>query len=180
MKIRVRELKAMNKNTGFTLIEVLIAMLVLGVGLLGLAGLQATSLSSSQSAYNRSQATELAYDLADRMRANMAEVTASPSTYTTINPTAAAPQADCLAVSTTCTTAKMAQNDLYQWNCAVAGVCQNNTPPIAAALPGGVGTIMVTPTVVGGVNVYTITIRWTDKNNNGVPELTTFQTSFRL
>ena len=61
----------MNKNTGFTLIEVLIAMLVLAVGLLGLAALQASSLRNAQSAYNRSLATELAYDLADRMRANI-------------------------------------------------------------------------------------------------------------
>ncbi len=63
----------MKTNTGFTLIEVLIAMLVLAVGLLGLAGLQATSLRNNQSAYNRSQATQLAYDLADRMRANFTE-----------------------------------------------------------------------------------------------------------
>ena len=63
-------LNLMNKNTGFTLIEVLIAMLVLAVGLLGLAGLQATSLKNNQSAYNRSQATQLAYDIADRMRSN--------------------------------------------------------------------------------------------------------------
>ena len=69
----------MNKNAGFTLIEVLIAMLVLAVSLLGLAGLQATSLRNNQSAYNRSQATQLAYDLADRMRANAAGI----STYTT-------------------------------------------------------------------------------------------------
>jgi type IV pilus assembly protein PilV len=57
-----------DKNTGFTLIEVLIAMLVLAGGLLGLAGLQAASLSNGQSAYNRSQATQLAYQLADNMR----------------------------------------------------------------------------------------------------------------
>ena len=60
----------MKKNTGFTLIEVLIAMIVLAVGLLGLAGLQATSLRNNQSAYNRIKATQLAYDIADRMRAN--------------------------------------------------------------------------------------------------------------
>ena len=63
----------MNKNTGFTLIEVLIAMIVLAVGLLGLAGLQATSLRNNQSAYNRIKATQLAYDIADRMRANYTE-----------------------------------------------------------------------------------------------------------
>ena len=72
----------MNKNAGFTLIEVLIAMLVLAVGLLGLAGLQATSLRNNQSAYNRSQATQLAYDIADRMRANSAGI----ASYTAIMP----------------------------------------------------------------------------------------------
>ena len=68
--------RTVDKNTGFTLIEVLIAMLVLAGGLLGLAGLQATSLSNGQSAYNRSQATQLAYQLADNMRANIPGVAA--------------------------------------------------------------------------------------------------------
>jgi type IV pilus assembly protein PilV len=55
---------------GFTLIEVLIAVLVLAVGLLGLAGLQLAGMKSNHSAYLRSQATIAAYDLLDRMRAD--------------------------------------------------------------------------------------------------------------
>lgn len=55
---------------GATLIEVLVAVVILSIGLLGLAGLQATSVQSNYSAYYRSQATLLAYDLGDRMRAN--------------------------------------------------------------------------------------------------------------
>ena len=55
---------------GTTLIEVLIALIVLSIGLLGLALLQVTSVQSNHSAYYRSQATVLAHDLADRMRAN--------------------------------------------------------------------------------------------------------------
>ncbi|MCK0506285.1 type IV pilus modification protein PilV [Aromatoleum anaerobium] len=55
---------------GATLIEVLVAVVVLSIGLLGLAGLQMTSLQSNHSAYMRSQASLLAYDLSDRMRAN--------------------------------------------------------------------------------------------------------------
>ena len=58
---------------GATLIEVLVAMLILSVGLLGLAGLQMTALQSNHSAYYRSQATLLAYDIIDRMRANRAD-----------------------------------------------------------------------------------------------------------
>lgn len=64
---------APQRQHGATLIEVLIAVVVLSIGLLGLAGLQATSVKSNHSAYQRSQATLLAYDLADRMRANRTE-----------------------------------------------------------------------------------------------------------
>lgn len=55
---------------GFTLLEVLVAIVVLSIGLLGLAGLMASSLKNSHSAYERTQATWLAYDALDRMRAN--------------------------------------------------------------------------------------------------------------
>ncbi|HFD80827.1 MAG TPA: type IV pilus modification protein PilV [Gammaproteobacteria bacterium] len=55
---------------GFTLIEVLVAVIVLSIGLLGLAGLQATGLKNNHSAYLRSQAVTYAYDITDRMRAN--------------------------------------------------------------------------------------------------------------
>ncbi|MCS6948044.1 MAG: type IV pilus modification protein PilV, partial [Steroidobacteraceae bacterium] len=58
------------KARGFTLIEALIAVLVLSIGLLGIAGLQLASLQTNSVAYQRSQATMLAYDLLDRMRAN--------------------------------------------------------------------------------------------------------------
>lgn len=57
-------------QSGMTLIEVLIAVLVLSVGLLGLAAMQTVSLRQNQSAAVRSQATLLAYEITDRMRAN--------------------------------------------------------------------------------------------------------------
>jgi len=58
----------MNQQQGLSLIEALVAVVVLALGLLGLAGLQATSIKSNDSALFRSQATLLAYDMADRMR----------------------------------------------------------------------------------------------------------------
>ena len=61
---------------GFTLLEVLIALLVLSIGLLGLAALQTTGLRSNQMATMRTLATQDAYDITDRMRANPKGVTA--------------------------------------------------------------------------------------------------------
>lgn len=59
-----------SKQTGFTLIEILVTILIFSIGLLGLAALQSTALKSNHSAYQRSQAIFLAYDMIDRMRAN--------------------------------------------------------------------------------------------------------------
>ncbi len=59
-----------NHQCGFTLLEVLIALLVLSIGLLGLAALQTTGLRSNQMANIRTLVTEAAYDITDRMRAN--------------------------------------------------------------------------------------------------------------
>lgn len=58
------------KAGGFTLIEVMIAVLVLGFGLLGFALLQTMSVRFVQSANHRTQATNLAYEMLDQMRVN--------------------------------------------------------------------------------------------------------------
>lgn len=61
---------ARRQQQGATLIEVLVTLLVFSVGLLGMAGLQSMSLKANHSAYYRSQATFLAYDIGERMRSN--------------------------------------------------------------------------------------------------------------
>ncbi len=62
-----------SNQKGITLIEVLVALLILAFGTLGMAGLQAVSMRNNNSAYFRSQATFLAYDMLDAMRANRDE-----------------------------------------------------------------------------------------------------------
>jgi type IV pilus assembly protein PilV len=57
-------------NSGVSLIEVLVTVVILGVGLLGLANMHLQGLKNNQSAYFRSQATILAYTVLDAMRAN--------------------------------------------------------------------------------------------------------------
>jgi type IV pilus assembly protein PilV len=70
MKFRTHGRLARHTQRGVTLIETLVALLVLSIGLLGVAGLQLTSLQHNRGAHMRSQASVLAYAIADRMRAN--------------------------------------------------------------------------------------------------------------
>ena len=66
----IKRLKVSKVSGGFTLLEVLITVVIFSVGLLGLAGLQATGIKLNHSSLLRTQATLLAYDIADCMRAN--------------------------------------------------------------------------------------------------------------
>ncbi|WP_290648920.1 type IV pilus modification protein PilV [Aquisalimonas sp.] len=68
--MNVRPTRSIKGQRGFSLLEVLIGLLVLSIGLLGIAGLQTIGMKSSHNAYLGSQAAALAYDMADRVRAN--------------------------------------------------------------------------------------------------------------
>jgi len=70
MMTRFSERSSVCRQRGLSLVEVLVAVLVLSVGLLGLAALQGISLQSSQAAYFRTQATNAAYEVAEFTRAN--------------------------------------------------------------------------------------------------------------
>ena len=61
------------KRNGFTLVEVMVTMIVLAIGILGLAGLQLAGMRSNYSAYQRTQAILAASDLIDRMRVSPAD-----------------------------------------------------------------------------------------------------------
>lgn len=122
------------------------AVLLLSMTALGYAALQLRGLSANSSSMWRSKATLLAYEMADRMRANRAGVTAG--SYNSL--TAVTVVNDCGA-TTSCTTARMAQLDHYLWNSAVAQelpgangvVCIDATPDdgtTAAPACDGVGT----------------------------------------
>jgi len=58
------------KQNGFSMVEVLVSLLVIGVGLLGLSGLQIASVKGTNNAHSRNVATNLAMELSERMRAN--------------------------------------------------------------------------------------------------------------
>ena len=128
-----------HSQSGFTLIEVLVSVLILSIGLVGVAALQGVSLKNTQSAFMRSQATALAYDVADRMRANV--ISARTGMY---DPTKAAAVSACKS-TTGCTPQDMAKHDLAEWKAAITNylpmgegyVCIDSTPNdgISAASP---------------------------------------------
>lgn len=133
------------RQTGFTLFEVLIALLILSIGLLGLAGLQAMGLRNNHRAYLRTQAVMQAYDMADRMRANLRGV--SNGDYDNITTPVPSIPACITNPPISCTPDQMAQYDSYAWN------TEN-----ASLLPGGWGTV----TKLNN-GQYQVTIHWTDQ-----------------
>jgi type IV pilus assembly protein PilV len=165
-------LKHQHSQKGFTLIEILVAVVVLSIGLLGLAGLQARSLQFNKSAEQRSQATILAYDIIDRMRANRA--LAEAGSYDLALGTGPGATVNC--ETGTCSTANLATYDLNQWLCLLgswdaSAACGNFG--IEGLLLEGDGA------VVRAGNTVTVTIRWTDDRSN-VDDATVNQSTSRL
>ncbi|HED34907.1 MAG TPA: type IV pilus modification protein PilV [Gammaproteobacteria bacterium] len=148
-------------NQGFTLIEVLVATIILAVGLLGISGMQVTGLRSNHSALMRSQATMFAYDLSDRMRANGEAFKPAAGYYN--NPVAAVDN-NC-STTAGCDSQAMAENDMYLWNVNIAD-----------ALPAGAGIVCIDSTPDDGTSKtaaacdgigssYAIKIWWQDNRN---------------
>ncbi|MEZ5515019.1 MAG: type IV pilus modification protein PilV [Steroidobacteraceae bacterium] len=140
-----------NKARGFTMVEALIALLVLSIGLLGVGLMQFSSLRSNHGSSLRSQATFLAYDVTDRMRANRAAATAGGYD---------------IAIGAAPAGAAVADNDLVRWK-------QN----LAATLPAGDGSVARTQVVrpagpLGAavtVTTFTITVQWDDSRGTEPP-----------
>ena len=74
MKSWIGQTGTINSQRGASLIEVLVTILLMTIGLAGMAGLQLTGTKLNHSASLRTQATHMAYDVADRMRANLPNI----------------------------------------------------------------------------------------------------------
>jgi len=144
MQIDKTQFMTLSRSAGFTLIEVLVSVLVLSIGLLGLASLQATSLRFNNDSSAQTQASYLASDMADRMRANVNKLAA----YVAQSGSAGTEHTNCYTGG--CSQDEMVENDFYEWQTSLD------------TLPSGQGTITALP---GGL--YTITVMW-DEQRSGV------------
>lgn len=132
---------------GMTLVEVLVALVVISVGLLGVAALQMVSLRNSQGSYLRTQATALADDIIDRMRANRTAAIAPALAYN-------------IAFGQTVSlggTPTRAQTDLNQWKTA-----------LLAELPRTEGGDVADGSIVVDGRVVTVTIRWGERGEDAI------------
>ena len=128
---------------GFTLLEVMISLLILSIGLLGIAALQANSLKTNHGAYQRTQAIFLTYDMMDRLRANRTAALAG--------------QCD-IALGGVISGTSMCAVDVTDW--------QNNF--VAALMPSGQGLIDCSTTA----NVCLVTVQWDEGRQGGGSTIT--------
>jgi type IV pilus assembly protein PilV len=124
-----------SRTRGFTLVEVLIALIVLSIGMLGIAALYLESVRANRTALYRTEAVNLAADMADRMRANRNPADA----YDCGDPCLAANGGNAQAIT-----------DLTAWLAEVA------------TLPGGAGLIAYTAATATTPDVYEIQVSWTE------------------
>lgn len=144
---QVKSTNMVHRLSGFTLLEVMVALVIFSIGLLGLAGLQSQSLRYNHSAYLQTQATFLAYDILDRMRAN--KETAQAGGYNAGFSTSGSNH-DCNNSTVTCGTNQMAQFDIFEWKNLLSN-----------SLPGGTGSVGQSG------DVFTVTIQWDDPGTPG-------------
>ena len=133
-------IQARNKHTGFSLVEVLIALIIMSVGMLGIAGLYVHSMQAGRTSVLRHNAVTLAGDIADRIRANPRAGAAYALAGANNN---------CVDGGVDCTIGEMAANDIWLWD-----------QQAAAMLPNGQVNVVFNNGVVPPT--YQITITWTE------------------
>jgi type IV pilus assembly protein PilV len=145
-------MKIMHKQHGFSLLEALITLLIISLGLLGIAGIIANSLKVNQGAYVRSQASWLANDIIDRMRANRITAESAGLPYN-------------LSIGTDPAGGGIPLADLTAWRAA-----------LASALPSGTGGVALD----AATRKVTVTVQWDDTRAAGGEDDQQFVVETRL
>lgn len=154
---------------GFSLFELLIAVVIVAIGILGIASLQVISLQQNRAALYRAEALQIGNDILDRMRTNP-EIVGAANVYAPVLLTAPpAAGMSCIGAGQNCTPAQMRDFDVAQWKCSITSVDGAGvTFPvcdllgITGRLPGGAGSI----TEVDGV--HTVRVQWIDDSQGNI------------
>ena len=125
-----------SRSRGFTLVEAMVALIVLSVGLLGIAALYVETLRANRTSLFRTQAVNMATDIADRMRSNRVPAGA----YACGSPCDPGTGGNAIAIA-----------DLTDW-----------TDQIAAQLPGGAAAVAYTAPTATTPAVYVVDVSWTE------------------
>jgi len=132
------------RGAGFTLIEVLIALVIMSVGMLGIAGLYVLSMQAGRTSTFSHHAVTLAGDVADRIRANPRAGIAYRD---------AGADNNCVNGGINCTPEQMAANDIFLWRIQATDVLPN-------------GAVIVVFDAATAPPTYQITISWSEPGQN--------------
>ena len=156
----------MNAMRGFTLIEILVALVIVMVGLMGAAGLVARSVQQEVEAYQRLQALNLLQDMVGRLNANrlVAECYSAAANGIQLGSGASAPAA---CATGTAEQRARADADLQAWNAALLGAAQKNADDEnMGAMTGARGCIEQLDAIT---RVYRISVAWQGLNETVAP-----------
>lgn len=141
------------RQTGMSLLEVLVSVIILALGMLGVASMLLLSNQANNSSYTKQQAIQSVYNIFDKIRANTAA--AANGSYNINNISASGPTAvstpGVLCNAAACTPTQLATYDTWQWLTADV-----------SRLPRGCGSITTAPSPVAGNTVITVTVQWDD------------------
>jgi len=108
-KMNNSKIKNPKRQAGISLVEILVSIVIISIGMLGLAAMQNSSMRLAYDSYVRTQSSFLAYDLIDRIRANPQ---APPYT---LDPDQNIALQDCFGVNANCNVSQLRQFDLFYW-----------------------------------------------------------------
>jgi type IV pilus assembly protein PilV len=134
-----------NRQRGFSLVEVLIALIIMSVGMLGIATLFVQGMQAGRTSMFRHNAVILVGDVADRIRANPT----AGAAYTAVGGV----DSGCVGLGTNCSQPQMASHDIFLW-----------TQQAAETLPAGTVEVIFDGAVTPPT--YAITARWTEAGEN--------------
>ena len=135
------------RNAGSSLIEVLVTMVILSIGLLGYAGMQVSSMRSTETGRMRSEVIALASDISDRLKVNQPHVNAGAYTGS-LSEKPSPPECG----TNPCTSRQMSRQDLSSWHERLS------------LLPDGSGNITKTAVTIDGIDstLMTISLCWNE------------------